>query len=164
MVTYSLKRRLILIGITLLLLVGIAATTLYRTANKYRFYSERSALAQQIYSSYRAVSDHTYRKLNALGQIVEEGSLINIEERYRNKEALRDALRDVRENIAAELSHVGDAAEAFELEHFNKVELLAEEIIRGSELVRVAVEQNQPEAALSALKKVRDDDVERAFI
>jgi len=163
-VRYSLKRRLIIIGVTFLLLLGLAALTMNRTAEKYRFYAERSALAQQIYASYRAVSDHTYRKLNALGRIVEQGSLINIEERYRNKEALRDALRDVRENIAAELSHVGDASEASELEHFNKIELLAEEIIRGSELVRVAVETNQPAAAVAALRQIRENDVEREFI
>lgn len=163
-VRYSLKRRLFVIGVTFLLLIGLAALTLNRTAAKYRFYSERSTLAQQIYASYRAVSDHTYRKLNALSRIVEQGSLINIEERYRNKEALRDALRDVRENIAAELSHVGDASEASELEHFYKIELLAEEIIRGSELVRVAVESNQPDAAVSALREIRENNIEREFI
>ena len=163
-VRYSLKRRLFVIGVTFLLLLGLAALTLNRTAAKYRFYSERSMLAQQIYASYRAVSDHTYRKLNALSRIVEQGSLINIEERYRNKEALRDALRDVRENIAAELSHVGDASEASELEHFYKIELLAEEIIRGSELVRVAVESNQPDAAVSALREIRENNIEREFI
>lgn len=160
----SLKRRLVITGITLFLLVGIASTALYHTAQKYSFYNERSARAQHVYASFRAVSDHTHRKLNALGQIVAEGTLINLQERYRNKEALRSALRDVRESIAAELTHVGDFSEAAELEHFNKIELLAEEIIRGSELVRIAVEKNQPDAAIAALGKLRSNEVEGSFI
>ncbi len=161
---YSLKQRLLIIGITHFLLVGIASVALYSTAQKYSFYNERSARAQHVYASFRAVSDHTHRKLSALGQIVEEGTLSNLQERYRNKEALRDALRDVRESIAAELTHVGDVSEAAELEHFNKIELLAEEIIRGSELVRIAVEKNQPDAAYDALRKLRSEEVEGDFI
>ncbi len=162
--TYSLKRRFVITAITLFLLVGIASTALFYTASQYNFYIERSGLAQHVYSSYRAVSDHTYRKLSALGQIVEENTLNNLQERFRNKEALRNALRDVRESIAAELTHSGDVSEASELEHFNKIELLAEEIIRGSELVRVAVKDNQRDAAKAALVKLRSHEVEGSFI
>ena len=163
-VKYSLKQRLVTTGITLFLLVGIASVALYYTAQRYSFFNERSARAQHVYASFRAVSDHTHRKLSALGQTVEEGTLNNLQERYRNKEALRSALRDVRESIAAELTHVGDMSEAAELEHFNKIELLAEEIIRGSELVRIAVGSNQREAAVDALRKLRSDEVEGSFI
>jgi two-component system OmpR family sensor kinase len=163
-VNHSLKRRLLITGIILLLLVGIASSALMRTAQQYNFYNERSANAQRVYASYRAVSDHTYRKLSALGQIVEEGTLINLQERYRNKEALRNALHDVRANIAVELTHVGEVSEAVELEHFNKIELLAEEIIRGSTLVRAAVEQKQPDAARAALEQLRSHEIEGSFI
>lgn len=161
---HSLKRRLVITAFTLFLLVFIASIALFYTAGRYGFYIERSARAQHVYSSYRAVSDHTYRKLSALGQIVEDGTLTNLQERYRNKEALRNALRDVRESIAAELSHVGDVNEAEELEHFNKIELLAEEIIRGSELVRVAVETNRGDSAQAALENLRSHEVEGNFI
>lgn len=161
---HSLKRRLVITAITLFVLFVIASTALFYAAGKYSFYIERSARAQHVYSSYRAVSDHTYRKLSALGQIVEEGTLTNLQERYRNKEALRTALRDVRESIAAELSHVGDVGEAAELEHFNKIELLAEEIIRGSELVRVAVETDRVESARAALEALRSHQIEGNFI
>ncbi len=161
---YSLKRRLVITGSILFAFVILASLALLYTAQKYNFYNERSARAQHVYSSYRAVSDHTYRKLSALGTIVEEGTLINLQERYRNKKALRAALRDVRESIAAELSHVGDVNEAAELEHFNKIELLAEEIIRGSERVRVTVQDNQLTDAAAALNKLRSHSVEGHFI
>ncbi|MFT6308256.1 MAG: signal transduction histidine kinase [Halioglobus sp.] len=154
-VNHSLKRRLMITGVILLILVAVASTALLRTARQYDFQIERTAKAQYVYASYRALSDHTYRKMSALGQIVEEGTLVNLQERYRNKKVLRSALRDTRDSIAAELTHVGDPSEAAELEHFNKIELLAEEIIRGSELVRVAVEQKKAGTASAALEKLR---------
>ncbi len=160
----SLKGRLVVTGITLFLLVLLASIALLYTARQYNFYLERSARAQHVYASYRAVSDHTYRKLNAIGEIVESGTLTNLQERYRNKEALRTALRDVRENIAAELTLVGDVKEAEELEHFNKIELLAEEIIRGSELVRTAVANNNETDAQASLGNLRSHEVEGSFI
>lgn len=160
----SLKRRLLIIGVTLLVLVALASTALFYTAQQYNFYVERSDRAQKVYSSYRAVSDHTYRKLSALGQIVEEGTLTNLQERYRNKESLRNALRDVRENIAAELTHVGDVSEVAELQQLNRIELLAEEIIRGSEVVRTTVENQRPDEALAALEKLRSPEIEGTFI
>ncbi len=160
----SLKRRLVITAITLFVLVLLASIALFNTARQYNFYIERSTRAQHVYASYRAVSDHTYRKLSAIGEIVESGTLTNLQERFRNKEALRTALRDVRESIAAELTHVGDIKEAAELEHFNKIELLAEEIIRGSELVRVAVANNNEAGATAALGKLRSHEVEGNFI
>ncbi len=162
--TNSLKRRLIITGAALLLLGGIASVALFHTARQYSFHIERSIRAQHVYASYRAVSDHTYRKLSALGQIVEEGTLTNLQERFRNKEALRNALKDVRESIAAELTHVGDVYEAAELEHFNEIELLAEEIISGSELVRIAVENKDQFAASAELEKLRSHEIEGSFI
>ncbi len=160
----SLKHRLLLTGAILFFLVVVASSALSYTASQYNFYVERSIRAQMVYANYRAVSDHTYRKLSALGRIVEEGSLINLEERYRNKEALRTALRNVRESISADLAHVGDIHEAAELEHFNKIEELAEEIIHGSELVREAIEKDQEGIASEALGNLRSLEVEGSFI
>jgi signal transduction histidine kinase len=160
----SLKKRLVTTGITLLVLVLLASAALLYTARQYNFYLERSARAQHVYASYRAVSDHTYRKLNAIGEIVESGTLTNLQERYRNKEALRASLRDVRESIAAELTLVGDVKEAEELEHFNKIELLAEEIIRSSKLVRNEVANSNETNAKAALGNLRSHKVEGTFI
>ena len=162
--TNSLKMRLVITGIALCVLVAVASTALFYTAKQYNFHIERSTRAQHVYASYRAVSDHTYRKLSALGQIVEEGTLTNLQQRYQNKEALRNALKEVRDSIAAELTHVGELSEAAELEHFNKIELLAEEIIRGSELVRIAVQDKKPAVASAALEKLRSYEVEGSFI
>jgi two-component system OmpR family sensor kinase len=163
-VQYSLKRRFVITAIILFLLVSLASTALLYTAQQYNFYIERSVRVQQVYASYRSVSDHTYRKLSALGQIVEENTLNNLNARYRNKEALRAALSNVRQSIVGKLAHMGDVADAAELEHFNKIERLAEEIISGSKLVREAIEKSQLEAAVVALTKLRSFEVEGSFI
>ena len=161
---YSLKQRFVITATTLFLLVCTASAALLYTAQQYNFYIEQSVRVQQVYSSYRSVSDHTYRKLSALGQIVEENTLNNLNARYGNKEALRAALSGVRQSIVAKFAHLGDAADVVELEHFNKIELLAQEIISGSKLVREAVEKGQLEAAVVALTKLRSFEVEGSFI
>lgn len=163
MKNYSLKSRLVITGTILLLLVLVASIFLFYTAKQYSFYLERSSRAQHVYSSYRAVSDHTYRKLSAIAEIVEQGTMKNLQERYRNQEALRAALSEVKESIVAELTLVGDVDEAEELEHFNRIELLAEEIIRGSEHVRTLVASNNGSAASDALTKLRSQEVEGSF-
>lgn len=159
----SFKRRLYFTGISLFVIVILAATALFLAARQHNFYLERRARAQHVYSSYLAVSDHTYRKLSAMGEIVTDGFFFDLEERYRNQKALRDALAKVRESIDAELIHVGDVAETAELDHFNKIETLAEEIILGSEVVRTAVKEDKRTIAKQALDRLRSEEIEGKF-
>jgi len=159
----SFKRRLILTGAGLFLIVLLCATAVFFAASRHSFYLERSSRAQHVYASYLAVSDHTYRKLSAMGEMVAEGDLFDLEERYRNQKALRDALKKVRVSIEAELMHVGDVTESDELVHFNRIDRLAEEIIRGSEVVRNSVRDNDREAAREALDQLRSKEIEGQF-
>ena len=147
----------------LFIIVILAATALFLAARQYNFYLERSAHAQHVYSSYLTVSDHTYRKLSAMGEVVADGFLVDLEERYRNQKALSDALEKVRENINAELIHVGDVTETTEIDHFNEIEKLAEEIILGSEIVRNAVKEDKRKIAKQALDRLRSDEIEGKF-
>lgn len=132
-------------------------------ARQYSFYLQRTAHAQHVYSSYLAVSDHTYRKLSAMGEIVADGYFFDLEERYRNQKALREALTTVRKSIDAELIHVGDVADTAELDHFNKIQVLAEEIILGSEVVRNAVKEDKRTLAKEALDQLRSEEIEGKF-
>jgi len=159
----SFKRRLILTGAGLFVIVILSAVTVYFAVRQHTYYLERSSRAQHVYSSYLAVSDHTYRKLSAMGEIVARGNFLDLEERYRNQKALREALKKVRDSIDAELIHVGDVKETEELVHFNKIENLAEEIIRGSEMVRSAVNENDRNGAMDALELLRSEEIEGQF-
>ncbi len=159
----SFKRRLIITGLSLFAIVVMAASAIYLAARQYSLYLERSSHAQHIYSSYLAVSDHTYRKLSAMGEIVADGSFLDLEERYRNQKGLVDALKKVRENIDAELTHLGSVNDTAELDHFNEIETLAEEIIRGSEVVRNSVGTDDRGAAKKALDRLRSEEIEGKF-
>ena len=159
----SFKRRLIITGLTFFAILIMAAMAIYLATNQYNFYLERSSHAQRVYSSYLAVSDHTYRKLSAMGEIVAEGSFLDIEARYQNQKALREALKKVRESIDAELAHVGDVKETAELDHFNQIEIIAEEIIRGSEIVRTSVQNDNRDEARIALDRLRSQQIEGKF-
>lgn len=159
----SLKRRLIITGLSLAVIVGIAAATVFFATRQYSFYLERSSNAQQTYSSYLAVSDHTYRKLSAMGEIVTDGSVLEMEERYRNQKALVEALKKVRENIDKELAHAGDNQNSEELIHFNQIEAIAKQIISGSKSVRTAVRLNDRQTAKEALDQLRSNEIEGNF-
>ncbi|MEM6985523.1 MAG: HAMP domain-containing sensor histidine kinase [Pseudomonadota bacterium] len=159
----SFKRRLAVTGAGLVVVVIMAAVVIWYGAQQHSFFLERAARAQQVYSSYLAVSDHTYRKLSSMAEIVAEGSVSDLEERYRNQRALRQALGTVRDGINAELEHVGDISEATELEHFNRIEALAEDIIGGSKAVRDAITANDRVAARAALDHLRSEQLEGQF-
>lgn|GEM_PF-573822 len=159
----SFKRRLVLTGVGFLISVVLSVAAVLLASRQHTQYLERSAAAQEVYASYRAISDHTYRKLSSMAAIVERGSLLDIEERYRNQKALRDALSEVKESIDAELRHAGEGARSTELEYFTKIAALAEQIINGSERVRSAIEANDRVAARQALDALRSPEIEGAF-
>ena len=159
----SFKRRLIVTGAILFAILILAAIAVMLAAQQYSFYLERSSYAQHVYTSYRTVSDHTYRKLSAMAEIVADGNISDLEARYRNQQALRDAIKKVRSSIDAELLHVGDIAEAAELDHFNQIEALAEKIIQGSEVVRISVTADDRETAKIALDQLRSQEIEGKF-
>ena len=159
----SFRRRLLFAGASLLGFALLAAVTLYFSVREYSYHLERSSLAQRVYSSYQAVSDHTYRKLNAMGEIVAEGSVSDLEARYANQKALREALQEVHDSVAAEFAHVGDAGESTELDQLIEIERLAETIIRGSHEVRTALQEDRREDAQRALENLRGKTVEGRF-
>lgn len=160
----SFRRRLIWAGVGLLGFVLMAAIALYLSVRQYSFHLERSTLAQRVYSSYQAVSDHTYRKLNAMREIVNNGSsIVDLEARYANQQALRDALQEVHDSVAAEFAHVGDANESAELDQLIEIERIAEQIIRGSESVRQGILAEDRVKASHELERLRSDAIEGKF-
>ena len=159
----SFRRRLLIAGASLLGFAMLAAVALYLSVREYSYHLERSSLAQRVYSSYQAVSDHTYRKLNAMGEIVAEGSVSDLEARYANQKALREALQEVHDSVAAEFAHVSDVGESAELDQLIEIERLAEAIIRGSQEVRTALQEDRREDAQRALDNLRGEDVEERF-
>ncbi|MEM9604541.1 MAG: HAMP domain-containing sensor histidine kinase [Pseudomonadota bacterium] len=159
----SFKRRLAFTGAGLFAVVLVSAALIWFGARQHSYFLERSAHAQDVYSSYRAVSDHTYRKLSSMAEIVSEGNVADLEARFRNQRALRAALATVRDGINADRDPVDALRQAAELEHFNRIEALAEDIIEGSQAVRDAIDANDRPAARIALDRLRSDALEGRF-
>ncbi len=144
---------------TLLGMLVVLAWVFYASAQRYQHHLHRNELAQQVLVSYRAVSDHTYRKLNAMSETVANRNIEDIEERLGNVTSLRDALAEVRHSVAAEVAFVDDEQEVLELDYLAEIERLVEQIIRASVRVRAAVRDDRPEEAAIELKELRDDAV-----
>ncbi len=129
---------------------------------QYSYQLEGSTLAYRVLSSYQSVSDHTYRKFNAMSTIVAQGTTADIQARDANKQSLRGALARVRQDIAAELAHI-DEPESVELNHLVKIERLADRIILGSQAIQEALQKGDPEKAHEELITLRSDRVAGEF-
>ncbi len=117
-------------------LLFLLAALFYGTVQRYQYLLTRSELAHDVLLNYLTVSDHTYRKLNAMGEIVAQGRVEDHQERYSNAASLRAALTKVRQSIAAEVAFVQDPAESEELDHLVEIERLSEQIIAASTRIR----------------------------
>ncbi len=147
-------------GLVAVLIVICAA--FYVIVQKYSYQLESSALAYRVLTSYQAVSDHTYRKFNAMSTIVAQGTIEDLQARYANKQFLRDALARARQDIAAELAHI-DEPESVELNHLVKIERLSDRIILGSQAIQEALQNGDRGKALDELNAMRSDKVAGEF-
>ncbi len=157
------KVKLVVAVTSLLGWLIVLASLFYVSAQQYQYHLERKKLAYGVLSSYQSVSDHTYRKLNAMGEIVAHGTIDDVQARSDNEQLLRNALRGVRQGIASEVAFVRDENEAEELEHLIAIERLTERIIRGSAVIRKAVQQGDRAGAQRELSVLRSKVVAGAF-
>ncbi len=149
-------------GTSLVVVLVVLCAAFFIIVQQYSYQLERSTLAYRVLTSYQAVSDHTYRKFNAMSTIVAQGTIDDLQARYANKQSLRDALARVRQNIAAELAHI-DEPESVELNHLVKIERLSDRIILGSQAIQEALQKGDPGKALEELTAMRSDKVAGEF-
>ena len=148
---------------SLLAVITMLAGVFYFSVERYKYHLERSELAHRVLSSYLAVSNHTYRKLNAMGEIVMHGKIDDVEERFANEQSLRDSLNLVRRNIASEVAYVRNVQEGDELDHLVEIERIAERIIRGSTAIQEAVKDGDLARARHELSVLRSEPVAGKF-
>ncbi|TQV70538.1 HAMP domain-containing histidine kinase [Exilibacterium tricleocarpae] len=157
------KTKLMLAAGSLLTFIVVLACIFYYSTARYHYHLERTELANSVLSSYLAVSNHTYRKLNSMGEIVARGEVDDMEARDENQRSLRDALSKVRRNIAAEVAYVRNEKEDEELDHLVKIERLSEHIILGSDEIKQAIQMGDRERAQRELSMLRSDSVAGKF-
>lgn len=145
------------------ILLFVLAALFYGTVQRYQYLLTRSELAHDVLLNYLTVSDHAYRKLNAMGEIVTQGRVEDHQARYANVASLRDALGMVRQSIAAEVAFVGDLSESDELDHLVEIERLAEQIIAASTRIRRDVEFGRLDEARRDLTNLRGEAIADRF-
>ncbi len=147
----------------LVLTIGALAVSLYISTERYQYHLERSVSANKVLSSFQAVSDHTYRKLNAVGQIVATSFVGDVDERLANEKILWAALTQTQHNLEAEnaLDEQPDFAE--KLERLAQIEAIVERIIQGGATIRQAVESGEPQAAQDELARLQSQEIAGRF-
>ena len=157
------QTKLYLVVVGFIVIIALLAGVFYASAAQYKYHLERSELAHTVLIGYLTVSDHTYRKLSAMGEIVEQGRIGDHQQRLDNQRSLRNSLSGVRRSIAAELAFVRDEMEAEELEHLHEIEQIVDEILRVSVDIRESVDADNAAAATAALSALRSDAIAGRF-
>lgn len=147
----------------MLLLLAMLAGLFYAITDRYQYLLTRSELARDVVQSYLEVSDHTYRKLNAMGEIVANEDAGSRMEREANAMSLRESLGEVRKGISAEVAFVRDENERDELEHLAEIARVAEQIVAASVRIRTAVEVGDLDRARADLTAVRSYEIAGRF-
>ena len=154
-----------MMALGLLTLVGVLASVFYVSTVRYQYHLQRSELAHAVLVRLLSVSDHTYRKLNAMGEIVAQRRIDDPEERIANEKSLRKSMANARQSIALEVAFVPEENEneRSELEQLTQIERLVENIIRVSERIRINVEAGNVEVASADLGRLRSNAVAGEF-
>ncbi len=143
--------------------VFILGGMFYISAELFSYHLERSRLAQNVLSSYLAVSTHSYRKLNATSKIFDVDTVDDIQARRLSEKSLRDAIDKIRAGVVSEITHVYDENETVELELVAELERSVDRIIEGSASIRQFIEEGRRDKALDELVILRSDAVSGHF-
>lgn len=141
----------------------LLAILFYTITDRYQNLLTHSDLARDVMQSYLEVSDHTYRKLNAMGEIVANADVGSDMEREANALSLRDSLIKLRQEISAEAAFMRDQDAREELEQLAEIDRVVERIVTISLRLRAAVDAGDLSQARAELTAVRGDAIAGRF-
>ena len=151
----SFKLKLLLFSMVLFAVIATLAVALFVSTERYQYYLERSTAANRVLSSVQAVSDHAYRKLNALEQIVATGQVQDVAARVQNEKLLWEAMAQTRQYLSAEYALDGSDVDQAMLDRISELEALAEGFIRSGGAIRDAIQAGDLAGAQTILDEVR---------
>ncbi|MDJ0917402.1 MAG: HAMP domain-containing sensor histidine kinase [Woeseiaceae bacterium] len=159
----SFRGKLFVAGGVLMLTIGALATLVYVSTERYQYHLERSVIANQVLSGFQSISDHTYRKLNAVGQIVATGDVGDVDARLANERQLATALATTRGDLETERSFESEADMSAKLDRLNRIEAIVERIIDGGAEIRAAVESSDRLRARAELESLQGGEIAGRF-
>ena len=161
--TASLRGKLVTAGAILIVVITALASLLFFSASRYEYHLERSTVANRVLSSFQAISDHAYRKLNAMGQIGTQGAVDDVDARVLNEKRLWAALSDTRRYLEEEDALDPQPNYAAKLDRLDRIERIVEAIIAVGGNIRDAAKNDQPEAVARELAKLRSAEIAGQF-
>ncbi len=159
----SFRGKLIVAGGVLMLTIGALAALVYVSTERYQYHLERSVIANQVLSGFQAISDHTYRKLNAVGQIVATGDVGNVDARLANERQLWTALAETQADLERERSFESETDISTKLDRLNRIESIVKRIIDGGAEIRAAVENDDRQRAQAELEMLQSGEIAGRF-
>ncbi len=158
----SFRAKLMAVAGVLLVVIVLMAAMFYYSTQRYQYHLESSTAANRVLVSYQAVSDHTYRKLNAVGEIVDLNDVGDVTARQANERLLWDAVYQVRESLQAKDLIVPESMSG-RVDHLGRIESLTERIIQSGATIRDAIQSGDRIAAQQELRVLRSDAVAGQF-
>jgi signal transduction histidine kinase len=125
---------------------------------------QRSALTNKVLQDYQELSNLTLSELIALSNRILLGDRNGLSEQGSSPAALREALSNVREGVAAEIDLGGSAYQGDGPELLDEIERQVEEFIRSSELIEQALKDGRFGDARSELDSLRNAGFTDTFI
>ncbi|MEM7281419.1 MAG: ATP-binding protein [Pseudomonadota bacterium] len=146
-----------------MLTIAALATLLYFSTERYQYHLERSVIANKVLSSFLSIADHTYRKLNAVGQIVATGDIGNVEARLANEALLWKALAQTQNNLDEEYAFEAQPDINDKLARLAQIEEIVGRIIEGGGSIRDAIQGGNLSLAQTELTTLQSGEIAGRF-
>ncbi|MEM7098686.1 MAG: ATP-binding protein [Pseudomonadota bacterium] len=159
----SFRAKLILTAGVFVLTITALGVLLYVSAERYQYHLERSVAANNVLSSFQSVSDHTYRKLNAVGQIVATQYIGNVDARLANERQLWAALEQTQFSLEREATYDVGLDNSGKFNRLAEIESIVEQIIEGGADIRQAVQAGEQEIAQVELTRLQSAGIAGKF-
>ena len=153
------KTKILFTIFTLLGVLLLLALASFLSVIRVEYLEERTSLAQDVLANYISVSSYTYRKLNALSEIVDSERIMNESARLENERRLIESLAKVRAGIETEIEFVRDEPEHEEIYHFAELERIVHHVIDTGKEIRLAVEHEDFVYASKLIEDLRGEEV-----
>lgn len=159
----SLRTKIVVAGVVLMCVIAALAMLLYVSASQYEYHLERNTVAHRVLSGFQSISDHAYRKLNAMGQIGSQGAVDDVNARVENERQLWSALSTTRQFLADEFEIDADPSHHTKVERLDEIEDIVEKIIAGGAAIRDAVRNSDGPRVQSELTNLRSQAIAGKF-
>jgi signal transduction histidine kinase len=157
----SFSRKLHIAFGAMLVITLALAWYFYDSVQWFEYDVERITIANSVLNGHRILSAQTAEKISLIEDSVSNGKVSDLQRWHDNTQVLRTSVIEIRQALAEENELRGSDEGA--IDALNELESLSELIIAAGESIRVALEEQRAEDALSELELLRSNGTEEMF-